>query len=49
MALAILLNDRADFVRRARAVQPVVAADFPAITPAPSLEEIGGSATIGGW
>jgi WD40 repeat protein/transcriptional regulator with XRE-family HTH domain len=40
MALAIPLDDRADFVRRARAVQPE-AVDFPAITPAPSLEEIG--------
>ena len=40
MALAIPLDDRADFVRRARAVQPE-AADFPAITPSPSLEEIG--------
>jgi len=40
MALAIPLDDRADFVRRARAVQPE-ASDFPAITPAPSLDEIG--------
>ncbi len=40
MALAIALDDRAEFVRRARAVQPE-ASDFPAITPAPSLDEIG--------
>ena len=40
MALAIPLDDRAEFVRRARAVQPE-ASDFPAITPAPSLDEIG--------
>ncbi len=40
MALAIPLDDRADFVRRARAVQPE-AADFPAITPSPTLDEIG--------
>jgi serine/threonine protein kinase/DNA-binding XRE family transcriptional regulator len=40
MALAILLDDRADFVRRARAVQPE-ASDLPAITPPPSFEEIG--------
>ncbi|MBK8784738.1 MAG: helix-turn-helix domain-containing protein [Anaerolineales bacterium] len=39
-ALAIPLDDRAEFVRRARAVHPE-ASDFPAITPAPSLEEIG--------
>ena len=40
MALAIPLDDRAEFVRRARAVHPE-ASDFPAITPAPSLDEIG--------
>ncbi len=40
MALAIQLDDRAEFVRRAREVHPE-ASDFPAITPAPSLEEIG--------
>src|SRR5512147_2230595 len=40
MALAIPLDDRAEFVRRARAVQPE-ASDLPIITPAPLLEEIG--------
>ena len=40
MALAVPLDDRADFVRRARAVHPE-ASDFPAITPSPTLDEIG--------
>jgi WD40 repeat protein/transcriptional regulator with XRE-family HTH domain len=40
MALTILLDERADFVRRARAVTPE-ASDPPALTPAPALEEIG--------
>ena len=40
MALAIPLDDRAGFVRRARAARPEPA-DAPAPTPAPALEEIG--------
>ncbi len=40
MALAIPLDDRAEFVRRARAVHPE-ASDIPTITPSPSLDEIG--------
>ncbi len=40
MALAIPLDDRADFVRRARAVQPE-ADNLSEITPAPSMDEIG--------
>ena len=39
MALAILLDDRAEFVRRARAIRPEVDEALP--TPPPSLEEIG--------
>ena len=40
MALAIVLEERAEFVRRARAVQPEAAIQVT-LTPAPSLEEIG--------
>lgn len=40
MALAIPLDDRAEFVRRARTTRPEPAAPVP--TPAPTLEEIGG-------
>ena len=40
MALAIPLEQRADFVRRARAVRPELA-ELPKVTPAPSMEEIG--------
>ncbi|MEI7845132.1 MAG: protein kinase, partial [Chloroflexota bacterium] len=40
IALSILMDERADFVRRARLVQPEVA-DPHAITPALALEEIG--------
>ena len=39
MALAIPLDDRAEFVRRARAIRPEVDEALP--TPPPSLEEIG--------
>ena len=39
MALAIPLDDRAEFVRRARAIRPDVEETLP--TPPPSLEEIG--------
>lgn len=39
MALAIPLDDRAEFVRRARAIRPDVEEVLP--TPPPSLEEIG--------
>jgi WD40 repeat protein/transcriptional regulator with XRE-family HTH domain len=40
MALAIPLDDRAKFVRQARAARPELA-DAPAPTPAPALEEVG--------
>ena len=40
MALAISLEDRAEFVRRARAVRPE-SAEPPQATPPPSMEEIG--------
>src|SRR5687767_4414419 len=40
MALAIPLDERADFVRRARAVRPE-SAELPSGTPPPSMEEIG--------
>lgn len=40
MALAIPLEGRADFVRRARAVRPE-AAELPQVTPPPLMEEIG--------
>ena len=40
MALAIPLEGRADFVRRARAVRPE-SAELPQVTPPPSMEEIG--------
>ncbi|MEP7136923.1 MAG: protein kinase [Chloroflexota bacterium] len=40
MALAIPLDDRAEFVRRARAVQPEASELLP-VTPAPGLDEIG--------
>ncbi len=40
MALAIPLEERADFVRRARAVRPE-SAELPHITPPPAMEEIG--------
>lgn len=40
MALAILLDERAEFVRRARAVQPEGAV-AQIVTPSPSLDEIG--------
>jgi WD40 repeat protein/serine/threonine protein kinase/DNA-binding XRE family transcriptional regulator len=40
MALAIPLTDRADFVRRARAVRPE-AVEAPLVTPPPSMDEIG--------
>jgi WD40 repeat protein/transcriptional regulator with XRE-family HTH domain len=40
MALAIPLEERAEFVRRARAVHPE-SAELPAVTPPPSMEEIG--------
>ena len=40
MALAIPLDERAEFVRRARAVQSEAAA-AQAVTPSPSMEEIG--------
>ena len=39
MALAIRLDERAEFVRRARAIRPDVEESLP--TPPPSLEEIG--------
>jgi WD40 repeat protein/transcriptional regulator with XRE-family HTH domain len=38
MALAIPLDDRAEFVRSARSIQPEA---IPSVTPEPSLEEIG--------
>jgi WD40 repeat protein/serine/threonine protein kinase len=40
MALAIPLNERAEFVRRARAIQ-LDASELPTLTPPPSMEEIG--------
>src|SRR5690349_4763677 len=40
MALAIPLDERAEFVRRARAVHPE-ASELPSVTPPPSMEEIG--------
>lgn len=40
MALAIPLPERAEFVRRARAVRPE-SAEAPLVTPPPSMEEIG--------
>ena len=40
MALAIPLEDRSEFVRRARAVRPE-SAELPQVTPPPSMEEIG--------
>ncbi len=40
MALAIPLDERGEFVRRARAVRPEMA-DLPGATPVPGLEEIG--------
>ncbi|MBI5294798.1 MAG: protein kinase [Chloroflexi bacterium] len=40
MALAIPLGERAEFVRRARAM-PLEAAELPTITPPPSIDEIG--------
>ena len=46
MALAIPLDERAEFVRRARAVRPE-ASELPAVTPPPSMEEIGGEDLTG--
>ena len=40
MALAIPLDERAEFVRRARAVRPE-SSELPSVTPPPSMEEIG--------
>lgn len=40
MALAISLEERAEFVRWARSVRPQ-SSDLPAVTPPPSMEEIG--------
>jgi transcriptional regulator with XRE-family HTH domain len=40
MALAIPLEERSEFVRRARAVRPE-SAELPQVTPPPSMEEIG--------
>ena len=40
MALAIPLEDRAEFVRKARSVRPE-SAELPRVTPSPALEEIG--------
>src|SRR5215207_9176079 len=40
MALAIPLEERAEFVRWARAVRPA-SSDLPQVTPPPSMEEIG--------
>lgn len=40
MALAIPLDERAEFIRRARAVQPE-SSELPPVTPPPSMEEIG--------
>ena len=40
MALAIPLDERAEIVRRARAVRPE-SSELPAVTPPPSMEEIG--------
>jgi transcriptional regulator with XRE-family HTH domain len=40
MALAIPLDDRAEFVRKARAVRPELG-ELPQVTPSPTLEEIG--------
>ncbi len=40
MALAIPLEERAEFVRRARAVRPE-SSELPVVTPPPSMEEIG--------
>src|SRR5512139_1360079 len=40
MALAVPLDERAEFVRWARSVRPA-ASELPAITPPPTIEEIG--------
>jgi WD40 repeat protein/transcriptional regulator with XRE-family HTH domain len=46
MALAIPLDERGEFVRRARAVRPE-SAELPPVTPAPTMEEIGGEDLTG--
>jgi WD40 repeat protein/transcriptional regulator with XRE-family HTH domain len=46
MALAIPLDERAEFVRRARAVR-LESSELPPVTPPPSLEEIGGADLTG--